>query len=484
MRGRGWLLLGVVAIRLPTLTEPAWYSDDGFFSAVGWSMSKGLALYAQVFDNSPPGIYWLFRGLIALGAGEHNWIIQLTAAVAVAASALLVLEVASRVIPGWPAGLAAAITAGLLSVPTLDGDSINVELAGLPFFLAALAIAFRPGWASAIVSGLLLAAATTFRPTYAIDAVAVLVPLLGVNRRPWERLGLAIAGGAAGLLLVATAMAVTGSLGAYVTVVMPSNHGYLVWSNGGSYVPLVLRLVFLAAAGAAAYSRARSAAGRLAAVWLPAALGAASVTPREFSHYAQEAIPAIAFAAALLAARFRPRIVAGGAAAAAALIAVPLLLVLPAWLTAPADGAATGWHPDIPYSRLPAYYGNWWRYVTGSISAREYADWFPGYQAEEAAATALRARAAPNSRLAVLGDEPWLFIHVHELPATNYLATNSAFWQVPSAPPEVRLALEDGKVPVVVVAPNGRGWEDDVRAGPYVELTSQPWPIFGRMADA
>jgi hypothetical protein len=479
VRGRAALVLAIAAIRLPTLTEPGWYSDDGFFMAVGWSMSKGLPLYAGVFDNSPPGIYWLFRGLIALGAAEHNWIVQLAATLAVASSALLVLHIAGRLIPGWPAGLAATVTAGLLSVPTLDGNALNVELAGMPFFLGALAVALRPQRAAPAAAGLLLAAAVTFRPSYAVEAVAVLVPLMTVSRRARERLMVAVAAGAAGLLLVGAALAATGSLGAYVRVVTPANHGYLLWSNGGSYAPLVLRLGLLAVAGATAYVRASSTGGRLASVWLPAALGAASLTPREFSHYAQEAIPAIAFTAALLASRFRFRTLAGSAAAAASLVLVQLLLVLPAWQTGGTQGAAAGWHPDIPYSRLQAYYGNWFRYVTGGVSASQYSDWFPGYRAEEEAAAALRDLTVPGSRVVVVGDEPWLFVHTRSLPATRYLATNSAFWQVPSAPGEMRIGIQTGSAPIVVIPPNGRGWEGDVLAGPYAEISARPWPIFG-----
>src|SRR5581483_6104400 len=144
-RARALLAIAILALRAPSLTEPRWYSDDGFFTAVAYAMSRGVPLYAGVFDNSPPGIYWLYRLLLLLG-GDHR-LVQAYAALAVVAAALLTVEVARPA--GHPAPLLAGALAGFaLSVPTLDGDLLNVELAALPFFVGGLALSFaqRPAW--------------------------------------------------------------------------------------------------------------------------------------------------------------------------------------------------------------------------------------------------------------------------------------------------------------------------------------------------
>src|SRR5579863_8960893 len=99
------IALGVAIVRLPTLTEPAWYSDDGFFMSVAWLTSQGLRLYSGVYDNSPPAIYWLYRLMLALGAGQHHVVVQAFAASAVIASSVLTFEVARRIAPLWPAAL-------------------------------------------------------------------------------------------------------------------------------------------------------------------------------------------------------------------------------------------------------------------------------------------------------------------------------------------------------------------------------------------
>src|SRR5205814_1284686 len=160
------------------------------------------SLYGQVFDLSPPGIYWLFRGLVALGADRRHWLVQALTAVLVVAAALLTREVARRVAGPWPAALAGLVCGLALSVPSLDGDLINVEIAALPFFLAALLLAFDGGPRASLASGALFGLALVTRPSFLLDGAALLVPLLGGDRR---RPRLCLAGLGLGAVLAAAA---------------------------------------------------------------------------------------------------------------------------------------------------------------------------------------------------------------------------------------------------------------------------------------
>jgi hypothetical protein len=77
----------------------------------------------------------------------------------------------------------------------------------------------------------------------------------------------------------------------------------------------------------------------------------------------------------------------------------------------------------------------------------------------------------------VLGDEPWLFPQSGLLPATPYVATNSAFSRVASAPAQMHEALAD-RCADIVVARDGTGeWAGDLAAGGYVQVAG-PWPTF------
>src|SRR6266704_3519309 len=225
------LAAAILVFRIPTLAEPPWYTDDGFFTAGGWAMSKGLTLYAGFYDDQPPGIYWLFRLLVLLGADRHNVVVQLAATAFVIATALLTLSVARTVLPLWPAAVAGFTTGLVLSLPTLDGDLFNVELGALPFFLGALRLSFSQRRVSPLVAGALLGIAVIFRPSFLFDGLALLVPLLSFGRRA-ERLGLTAAGGAISATVTVAALAASGSLNAYLTVVLPADHRYLVDANG------------------------------------------------------------------------------------------------------------------------------------------------------------------------------------------------------------------------------------------------------------
>ena len=74
------IAVGTILFRLPSLSEPRWYFDEGVFTTVAWATSKGLPLYARVYDLQPPGIYWLYQLILALGAGEHHFVTQIVGA--------------------------------------------------------------------------------------------------------------------------------------------------------------------------------------------------------------------------------------------------------------------------------------------------------------------------------------------------------------------------------------------------------------------
>lgn len=56
-----FLLLLVVALRIPNLTEPYWYGDEGIYLTIGQSLNKGAVLYRDIVDHKTPIIYYLAR---------------------------------------------------------------------------------------------------------------------------------------------------------------------------------------------------------------------------------------------------------------------------------------------------------------------------------------------------------------------------------------------------------------------------------------
>ncbi|MGA7911770.1 MAG: hypothetical protein WCC30_09535 [Candidatus Dormiibacterota bacterium] len=478
---RGGIALGVLLLRLPTLSEPAWYSDDGFFMSVAWLTTQGLRLYSGVYDNSPPAIYWLYRLMLALGAGQHHVVVQAFAAVAVIASSLLTFEVARRIAPMWPAALAGSLTGLALSLPVLDGDLFNVELAGLPFFLVALLLAFHRAPFAAAASGAMLCMAVAFRPSYAVDGLTILMVLVTAGR-PVARVAAAAAGIAAVAAAVAISLWAEGSLAPYVNTVLPSDHAYLVWANGGSLVPLYLRLAVLGVAAIAGLAASRTIQGRVLAVWIPAAVAGASLAPRELTHYVHEAIPALAVGMSLLAVRLRWRPLAASVAALGLVAAAEAGLVLPAQETALVQGvgAPAPFLHNYAYAALPAFYANWFAFMTGEKSSSAYDAWFPGQGGKDAAELErLRRAAGPGPiRIVVVGDRPWLYVKGGVLPATPFIATNSSFWRVPSAPADITRTIAGACAEFVIDIDVNADWTRELNTAAYVPVQGAPWPTF------
>jgi hypothetical protein len=473
------LAAAVLVIRIPTLAEPPWYTDDGFFTAGGWAMSKGLTLYAGVYDDQPPGIYWLFRLLVLFGADHHHIVVQLAATAFVIATALLTLSVARTVLPLWPAALAGFTTGLVLSLPTLDGDLFNVELGALPFFLGALRLSFSQRRMPPLVAGALLGIAVIFRPSFLFDGLALLVPLISSGRRV-ERLGLTAAGGAIAAAVTVAALAASGSLNAYLTVILPADHRYLVDANGGTLLPMYARLAALLLIAIAFLLRSRSLTGRLISVWVPASIAGASLTPLGFTHYAHEAVPAFAFAIAVVAARTRMRWNAAAGAPLALVLGCELLLIVPEQTTALMNGtpAPRLMKHNFDYQNMPLYYGNWLAFVLGQKSATEYAGWFSDTNKEAAEDALLRRISGGRARLLVLGNRPWIYVDSGLLPATRYLASNTSFTVMPSGPTDVASCIRDQCADIVVWVGGPNPWAGDLTTTGYTAVDGAAWPTY------
>src|SRR3981081_988831 len=221
--------LGVAAftllIRIPTLSEPGWYYDEGVFTSVAWANSKGVTLYVGVFDVQPPGIFWLVR--LFLAAGENHLVVQLAVTAFAVASAVLTFAIARRWMDIWPSTLAGLLTGFGLSLPAFNGNLLNVEIAALPFFLASLLAAFSSRYLMVFLSGALLAVALIFRPSFLVGAVALLVPLFSVGRRELRVVAAGL-GFAAVMAVAGIGLWAEGSLAAFINVVGPVDRNYLI----------------------------------------------------------------------------------------------------------------------------------------------------------------------------------------------------------------------------------------------------------------
>src|SRR5215469_1652505 len=117
--GGATVLLVLVALRLPSLFEPAWSSDEGAYANIGRALDLGGVLYSGVWDNKPPGMYWLSAAAMAGGASVLRMQIALT--VIVALETLLVFLLARRLASAAVGLVAALLFAVVASVPNFTG---------------------------------------------------------------------------------------------------------------------------------------------------------------------------------------------------------------------------------------------------------------------------------------------------------------------------------------------------------------------------
>lgn len=125
-------------LRLPSLIEPDWYTDEGIYQVVGQALDKGRVLYSQIWDNKPPLLYLLYASV----DGDLFWmrIISLIVGIATLLAFFLLVQ---KLFKNLTVNVIATfVFVLLLATPLLDGDIANAEnFMLLPIIITAYLIA-------------------------------------------------------------------------------------------------------------------------------------------------------------------------------------------------------------------------------------------------------------------------------------------------------------------------------------------------------
>jgi 4-amino-4-deoxy-L-arabinose transferase-like glycosyltransferase len=304
-RWRRWRSLTVpltllLVLRLPSLFEPHWYTDEAGYATVAWLMMHGKVLFLTTWNNKPPLLFWIYQlGLSISGPTEFgiHLLSTLTEAAALAGTWKLAKDYVSprRV---WIAMLLAAF---FLATPVFNGDLalpenllIGFTVWGMAAVLAAIRIPDRRRsllWAAA--AGVLFAAAILIQQSALADLAAALLVLLLVSRRGWWQAAAAAVSASVVLVVVMTPFVLAAGMHNVVFFLITSYSGYTqnqlpltVWTLLPRALAGVLILV-------GAYSARKWPAERLLIwVWLATLLFFYVIPNRDYMHFLLPAVPA------------------------------------------------------------------------------------------------------------------------------------------------------------------------------------------------
>jgi 4-amino-4-deoxy-L-arabinose transferase-like glycosyltransferase len=219
------LILIVLSICLSTLVLQVPYSpryaglspDSGLFAYTGQQILAGRLLYKDVWDEKPPGIYYLNAMAIYI-AGETPWAIWWLSLIWIVLTGVTFFLIINKLLGKIPALLSAFIFLWMVMYPDYyqKGNFTEVyalfpQVLAIGIFLKYLSSGCKTRWL--FVLGITTAAAFLMKPTYiAIGVSTLLITLyLDLRQRAVKRavvhlstyvLGLAISLGAVGLYLV------------------------------------------------------------------------------------------------------------------------------------------------------------------------------------------------------------------------------------------------------------------------------------------
>jgi 4-amino-4-deoxy-L-arabinose transferase-like glycosyltransferase len=173
----------VVILRLPTLLPSLYNSDEGYYGIIANDTLDGGTFYRTAVDTKPPGIYYIYVAVFKV-AGRNNLLaVHVLAILVVAATALVVRQIGTRVGDDW-AGAWSGIGYAVFVHAYRPGDTLpaNTEIFA-SLFLALSVLAFFRGerkasWGWMFLSGALVGVATLIRQPSAVTLGAMLAYLV------------------------------------------------------------------------------------------------------------------------------------------------------------------------------------------------------------------------------------------------------------------------------------------------------------------
>ncbi|MFH1747052.1 MAG: glycosyltransferase family 39 protein [Planctomycetota bacterium] len=343
------LAMGLVIVPLIALSQVIAYFrwdvvDDQMFGYFGWRIAHGATVYLDVWDNKPPGIYWINALGMILGNDSYLGVVGLCVVALVAAHACFFAICSSLFFRG-AAACSTVLLCFFLTHAFFTGGTNRTETFLVPFELAAVLFYVRgfarDRWWKWLSVGLCAGVAFLFKQVGlaawgAMGLHTIILVLTGdVSMRDgFRRCLLMLAGVCVVVLAAAGALAAQGALGEAVFAVFLFNRAY--FDTGTSEWPYsykswyllkehffpILRLPLLMAIAATVHAVLWRVRPRvrppeieqplralkpvcpryflLFSIWFLASFWGALLSPHAFRHYLVPTIPPLLLLAAYL----------------------------------------------------------------------------------------------------------------------------------------------------------------------------------------
>ncbi|MGH7757941.1 MAG: ArnT family glycosyltransferase [Candidatus Dormibacteria bacterium] len=406
----------LVLLRLPSLFEPHWYTDEAGYANTAYLMAHGKVLYLTVWNNKPPLLFWIYQ--LALGGfGPSEFGLHLLSLVSEAAALAGVWRLGRAQLSSRGVWLATAMGALLLGIPLFDGDLALPENFLIAFTVWAMVVALaslssegaRRAAVLAALAGVLLGLACLIQQTALADAAAAcLFLLLARRRRPW------LAAVVAGALTLAVVIALApfllrAGVGNVFFFLVGSYFGYAGRSLAANAADLIPRGLAIALLLFGVWrSRGWDSVSRLSLIWLAAVLLAYTLPNRPYLHFLLPAVPPAALCLARWSglATFRrwPRLWPG-----ARPLVVSVVISGGLWAVLLLGAAGTG--SLFPGKLTAEYYPAFIARATGLISSSALDRVFgTGPAAEGSAVAWIRVHRLSGSRAVVWSPDSWAYL--------------------------------------------------------------------------
>ena len=299
--------LAVLAVlRLPSLMEPHWYTDEAGYVNVARELLRGKILYSQTWNNKPPGMLWTIALEVKLfGSSEIG--LHILTLIAGLATVGAIVWAAGRLYTPRRALLAGVIGGVILGLPIVDAElALPESLLIAPLSWAGAIVLVRilrgdlsnsprriPRWP--LAAGVLMAAAIAYQQTAVAETSAFFFAMLLAPRllRRDAFVFLATVASITAVWLIAAvitagagtvAYALAGFYVSYTQKVLPTSA-----AGGIAHFGVAFAAALLIAAGAIA-NRHRPRMDWVLALWAGATLVVTAVAGQPYPHFLAPAV--------------------------------------------------------------------------------------------------------------------------------------------------------------------------------------------------